>query len=212
MNHWLANSIKNLVPLSKATEFEVALAEWFFTGEVDDYEDKDEDLLCELCNHADLLHHFQIKNSYTESTLLVGSSCILKFQQIVVRDRFGKPITDPSMRKKALDATLREKIVETSLVPLRKLWTKNMSRRNEIEFLAREIRIDQGLLPKQLSDLLTYLEQYGIESSAKLYKVNLRGHVAVQQVAVMSQHEFQRVLPALSSAQVAKARKVRREG
>jgi hypothetical protein len=116
------------------------------------------------------------------------------------------------MRKKALDATLREKIVETSLVPLRKLWTKNMSRRNEIEFLAREIRIDQGLLPKQLSDLLTYLEQYGIESSAKLYKVNLRGHVAVQQVAVMSQHEFQRVLPALSSAQVAKARKVRREG
>lgn len=211
MNHWLANSIKNLLPLSRSPEFREALGEWFFTGEVDDYEGEHADILCELCEHPDLVHHFHIKNALTEQSLLVGSSCILKFEQIEVRDNRGRPILDPILRKGALNSALRARIVETSLAPLRKLWRADRTRRHEIEFLAAEIKEDLGLSPKQLGDLFQYFEEYQVHYSPKLYKVKMRSYEFAHQVGPMSPSEFNRIAPALSSAQLKRARKWRRE-
>jgi hypothetical protein len=211
MNHWLANSEKNLLPLSKALDFKQALSEWFFTGEVDDYEGEEADIACELCEHPDLVHHFHIKNAHTSHSLLVGSSCILKFQQIEVRDERGLAILDPALRKRRLDAALREKVIDTSLGPVRKLWKAAPKKRNEIEYLAGEIKRDLGLTPRQLADLLTYLEEQGIPYSARLYKVNLRGSIATSEVTYMSKREFLQILPAMSNAQAVRARKLRGE-
>lgn len=211
MNHWLANAVRNLVPLSKAADFKDALAEWLFTGEVDDYESEDADITCELCEHPDLMHHFHIKNAHTGRSLLVGSSCILKFRQIEIRDAAGRPIVDPILRKKALDEALQARIIETSLTPLRRLWRIDQTTRNQVEFFANEIKRDQGLTPRQLNDLLALLEAHHVPYSVKLYKVNLRSYEASTSILSLSSQEYQRIAPALSSAQAARARKLRRE-
>jgi hypothetical protein len=211
MNHWLENSVKNLLPLSKAVDFQEALTEWFFTGEVDDYEWEEAEIICELCEHPDLIHHFHIKNAHNGNSLLVGSSCILKFQQIEIRDEVGRAVVDPSLRKKALEAALRKQVLESSLVPVRKLWKLDKPRRNQIEFLAAQIKRDRGLSPRQLLDLISYFEAQAITYSARLYKLNLRSDEASWHVTQMSSRDFQRIAPALSGAQKEKARKLRRD-
>jgi hypothetical protein len=60
MNHWLETSKKNLLPLSQASVFAEALSEWLFTGLVLDYDG--EEIECELCEHPDLAHHFEIQH------------------------------------------------------------------------------------------------------------------------------------------------------
>lgn len=211
MNHWLANSKKNLLPLSKAADFTDALREWFFTGNVSDYEVEEADIHCELCEHSDLAHHFHIRNTLTGHSLLVGSSCILKFQEIEVRDKHGRVIADPELRKAALDEALRSKIIETSLQPLRALWRVSRNRRNLMEFFAREIKRNEGLSPKQLSDLLKTLERHQIPYAAKLYKISLRTNDAKSTVTSMSARDFERIAPALSKLQAERAMALRRE-
>ncbi len=211
MNHWLANSKKNLLPLSKAAEFTEALREWYFTGEVDDYEVEEADIRCDLCEHTDLAHHFLIRNTLTSNSLLVGSSCILKFQEIEVRDKHGRVITDPDRRRAALDEALRAKIIETSLLPLRALWKASRDQRNVIEFFAYEIKRDEGLSPDQLSDLLKILERYRIPYAAKLYKISLRSNDAKSYVASISAHDFERIAPAFTRPQLERAKDLRRE-
>jgi len=97
MNHWLDTSKRNLVPLSKSISFTEALREWLFTGNVYDYDDGD--IECELCEHPDLSHHFEIRNTLNDNRLLVGSSCILKFSEITIRDALGQEVTDLDERK-----------------------------------------------------------------------------------------------------------------
>ncbi len=203
--------MKNLLPLSMATEFSDALREWYFTGDVDDYEVEDVDIRCELCEHPDLAHHFHIRNTLTSRSLLVGSSCILKFQEIEVRDKHGKVINDPALRRAALDAALRARVVETSLQPLRALWKASRDQRNVIEFFAQEIKRDDGLSPEQLSDLLKTLERHKIPYAAKLYKISLRRNEAKSYLMSMSERDFERIAPAFTKSQLERARDLRCE-
>ena len=67
----------NILPLSISGELSEVFKEWFFTEITEDHEDIIEN--CQLCNQEQLRYHFEIKNKYTQETLMVGSSCILKF-------------------------------------------------------------------------------------------------------------------------------------
>ena len=113
MNHWLETSKQNLLPLSKATLFTEALSEWQFTGNVYDYDGKD--IECELCEHPDLYHHYEIRNKLNENRLLVGSSCILKFSEINVKDEMGNLITEKEKRKEILYDSLKKKLIESTV-------------------------------------------------------------------------------------------------
>ncbi len=210
MNYWLETSSKNLVPLSKAEGFAEALREWYFTGDVEDCDDEDELARCELCQHPDLVHRYHIKNAHTGHALLVGSSCILKFREIEIRDQQGKAIADPIARKAALDAALRAKIIESALVPLRSLWKVMKGIRLHIEHLAQQIREDRGLEPNDLVNLLIALGKRQIPYRAALYKVSLRSGVAQSDIASMSKQDFDLIVPALSKAQLVKVRAWRR--
>lgn len=209
MSYWLNNSVKNLLPLSKAADFESALSEWHFTGAVNDYEGEIKQVVCELCEHLDLALHYQIKNSITGKFLLVGSSCILKFDQIRVLDDFGNAIVDRSLRKAALESARRAQAIEKSLIPIRDLWPLELSKQNLIKFLVAEIKGGQGLAPRHLLFLLTGFELYGIPYMARLYKVNLRGEESGREVADMSEEDFLRIAPALSPEQSKKAHMLR---
>lgn len=66
------------MPLSIAGSLPEALKEWDCTETVEDYGVATED--CKLYGQEQLRYHFEIKNRRTNRCLLLGSSCILKFQ------------------------------------------------------------------------------------------------------------------------------------
>ncbi|GGP24188.1 hypothetical protein [Silvimonas amylolytica] len=206
MNHWLEKSKENLLPLSVASSFGEALKEWFFTGVV--FDRGDEDIFCELCEHPDLASHFEIKNRHKHNILLVGSSCILRFQDIEILDKAGVAITDDNERKSALDKALRDKIIESSLESLRDLWRSDIQNRRKIAELGIAVKNGEALHPEDLLFLFDRMNQLNVEYLATRYKISLRSDNAKYQLAGMSDSEIKKIWPALSNQQKAKAREV----
>jgi hypothetical protein len=200
MNHWLDTSQRNLIPLSKSTSFTEALREWLFTGNVYDYDD--EDIECELCEHPDLSHHFEIRNTLNDNRLLVGSSCILKFSEINIRDALGQEVTDPDERKFYLEDALRKKLMEIMLEPLRKLWLKDKKYRPNIEEKANYLKAGSGVSPRELLFLFQRMEFYQIPYTAKRYKVSLRSYAEQRELHQMKQDDLCKIKPVLSANQL----------
>ncbi|PKN64723.1 MAG: hypothetical protein CVU57_12955 [Deltaproteobacteria bacterium HGW-Deltaproteobacteria-15] len=202
MNRWLENSERNLLPLSRGDSFDEALGEWFFTGAVFDYEV--EEVRCQLCEQVHLSHHFEIKNSLTGGSLLVGSSCILKFSGIQVRDYSGRVIVDSGERKSRLLEVVKGKIIESRLEPLRKLWAVDESNRSKIQELAESLKSDAGVPPNDLLFLLKQMDSHEIPYPAKNYKVSLKSYKERNQIFVMKAPGLQMIIPALSRSQLMK--------
>lgn len=202
MSHWLETSKRNLIPLSQAESFSEALQEWLFTGLVLDYDC--EEIECELCEHPDLAHHFEIQNTHNANRLLVGSSCILKFSEINIRDSLGREITDPEERKFYLENALQKKLTEIMLEPLRRLWLKDKGYRSEIEPKAKTLKRGEGISPQQLLFLFLRMDALQIPYTASRYKVSLRSYQEQGELTLMSKALLQKLKPALSRAQLKK--------
>jgi len=202
MNHWLETSKRNLIPLSQASSFREALSEWSFTGIVIDYDH--EEIECELCEHPDLAHHFEIQNATNSNRLLVGSSCILKFSEINIRDDTGRSITDHDERQHHLEDALKKKLVETMLEPLRTLWLKDKAYRQEIERSAKRLKAGNGVAPGDLLLLFQRMEWHKIPYSAKRYKLTLRSQFDQWDMSKIPTKELIKIKLALSSAQLKK--------
>lgn len=202
MNHWLETSKRNLIPLSQAESFSEALKEWLFTGLVFDY-DGDE-IECELCEHTDLVHHFEIQNTLNTNRLLVGSSCILKFSEINIHDSLGREITDPEERRYYLEDALQKKLTEIMLEPLRRLWLKDKKYRSEIEPKAKTLKRGDGIPPQQLLFLFMRMDELQISYTASRYKVSLRSYQEQGELSLMSEAHLKKIKPALSSPQLKK--------
>jgi hypothetical protein len=209
MNHWLENSARNLLPLSKSDDFSEALGEWFFTGSVEDYQGADDDIHCELCEHPDLAHHYEIRNSFTERSLQVGSSCILKFSAIEIRDTAGNLITDAAERELELKRALRRRVIESALEPLRLLWQTEKPSRRRIEYLAKYLKSDSGVGPEDLIFLFTQMDSHGILYRASAYKVSIRTDNEKAQISRLSTEIIRKLAPALSKEQLKKIRRAR---
>jgi len=101
----------NILPLSLSGKLPEAFEEWFFTENTEDHEDIIEN--CQLCNQEQLRYHFEIKNKYTKETLMVGSSCILKFNvavyenDILLDERNTKKKLDKLLNKMRLDSCIK---------------------------------------------------------------------------------------------------------
>lgn len=202
MNHWLDTSKRNLVQLSKSVSFTEALREWLFTGNVYDYDD--EDIECELCEHPDLSHHFEIRNTLNNNRLLVGSSCILKFSEINIHDPLGQEVTDAEERKFYLEDTLRKKLTEIMLEPLRELWLGDKEYRAYIKTKAMHLKAGNGISPRELLFLFRRMEFYQIPYTAKRYKVSLRSYDEQRELHQMSEDELRKIKPTLSATQLKK--------
>jgi len=207
MNHWFENSRRNLTPLSKASTFVEALKEWVFTGSTIECDENDG--TCQLCEHPELSYYFEIENALTSKRMLVGSKCILKFQEINVLDKEGILLTDLQGRKGALNDALRRNLIECSLMPLRKLWKKDKEHRNVITFLASQIKDQVGLSPNDLLFLFRGMDDHGISYVVKHYSVRLRSNSQQSEIMRMSRESLRKISPALSTEQKARVRKWR---
>ncbi len=82
--HWLEKATENLMRFSSGSgDFDEARKEWRVNDRViDNYRpgiEADELPSCELCLHEKLRWQFEIENAITGGRMLVGSSCVRKF-------------------------------------------------------------------------------------------------------------------------------------
>ncbi|EOC1805615.1 hypothetical protein ACI1G1_003401 [Vibrio cholerae] len=172
VNPWLVKSIENLMPLSLSDTFTFACKEWRFTGEVIDHLTATEQ--CELCEHDELRYHYLIENNHNANKLWVGSSCILRFGEIVVLDENNQEIRVKEDREKALEKALKAKQIDMTLEPLRKLWRVATQHRGWVLSMANEIKDGKALPPENLKSLFQLMHTHAISFKAEDYSVNLR--------------------------------------
>ena len=182
-NPWLQKSIHNLVPLSRSDDFKVACKEWSFTGEVIDHGGASEQ--CELCEHDELRYHFCIANQLNLKKLWVGSSCILRFEDIIVLDEEQRILTDKKERKRALDRALKAKQIDLALEPIRELWRQEREQRYRIEYIAASIKSGEAPQPEELLYLFTLMAKNSIVFEPSRYSVNLRSTYSHYQLLSM---------------------------
>jgi len=91
MVRWTNKAIRNLLENSmEKDDHAIAATEWEFTGEVIDHFVPNQ--TCQLCESRNLRYHFEIlSKSRSDASLLVGSSCIKKFD-IAVFDENGEEV------------------------------------------------------------------------------------------------------------------------
>ena len=199
-NPWLENSMKNLIHVSEAGSFSEALAEWSFTGGVVDHEEPIE--VCELCEHEELRYHYEIHNSMTENRLWVGSSCILKFQDINVYDDDGNRLVDDEKRKKQLEKALKEKLIDLMLDSLRELWRKDKSYRKYTENSVKFFKEKGGFLPEVLTILFLRMKQSQIQYNPENFPIYLRSDWAKEQLKMLDMELLNLIKPSFSAQQL----------
>ncbi|MDM8566036.1 hypothetical protein QUF74_10330 [Candidatus Halobeggiatoa sp. HSG11] len=198
-NPWLENSANNIIPLSKADDFKNALKEWEFTGNVIDHEEPTE--ICELCEHEELRYHYEIENIHNENHLWVGSSCILRFDDIIIYDFEGIQLVDKTERKRELDKALKEKQIDLVLKSLRKLWQKDKEYRKYIEKNVEHLEQKNAFLPKGLAIMCARMKTYKIEFKYSMFPVYLRTDESKEQLYDLEPNLLQHVIKCMSSEQ-----------
>ena len=172
MARWRNKAIVNLLENStEKNDHSIAAKEWAFSGEVIDHFVSNK--VCQLCEGKNLRYHFKIKNkTINNSELLVGSSCIKKFD-IAVFDENGKEIFG-SKKSSFLQKKIEQKKQELMLEQIRSLWrVANPEEKDAIEYYVHEYKNKTGFSPDDLFDLFSLMEQYNTEFTKVLFKVSL---------------------------------------
>lgn len=200
MARWRNKAIVNLLENStEKNDHSIAAKEWAFSGEVIDHFVSNK--VCQLCESENLRYHFEIKNkSGNNSELLVGSSCIKKFD-IAVFDENGKEIFG-SKKSSFLQKKIEQKKQELLLEQIRSLWkVANPEEKDAIEYYVYVHKNKTGFSPDDLFDLFSLMEKYNTEFTKVLFKVSLRSQFELNSLINMPEHERDIVLPCLSVAQ-----------
>lgn len=184
----------NILPLSRAQALPAAFAEWACTGATEDHERPSE--RCQLCEQESLRYHFEIRNELTAGKLLVGSSCILRWQVGVVAggSRLGAAMAK-SMITDAVKRMQREACVRAIATVLAK------EPHAILESALAAYRADKALTPKQINVLFWRLDDAGIEYHTSFFKVDLKLMRRIDDLRSMPDYQRRRVWKAMSSAQ-----------
>jgi hypothetical protein len=199
MTSWAERASASLLPLSKGTTLTAALKEWTYTGRFFDLEATDG--TCELCGQQDLRYHFEIENSATDASLLVGSECIKRFEISGIDEQGRRLDADETGRlvdrhRRGLVEDARKQRVMTALL---KLGSKvpDFDAQNFIAFVD-----DKGAFtPNQVAMIFWRLSSAGVEYRAPDWKVRLRRDSDYSQLRTMKPAAFKRVIAALTSTQ-----------
>jgi hypothetical protein len=204
-NIWIQNSINNLLLLSNSQKFKIALKEWETTGEVIDHGDATS--TCELCEHEYLRYHFRIKNSITNNKLWVGSSCIKRFEDIIIRDEQGNPILDKEQRIQKIYKYLNKHNVNKALSSLRELYRADKADKgnflNYIEMSVKFFKEKGAFMPKNISVLFASMKYRKIKftPSVSIYPIYLRSNKAKDQLLNLKPSYRHNILTCMSSDQ-----------
>lgn len=185
---------ENILPLSVASSLPEAFKEWYFTENTIDHGMAEE--ICGLCDKEELRYHFEIENEYTKNCLMVGSSCILKFNVSVYED--GELLDKTKARKKL--AKLVEKMhQEACFKALEGVVEKE---NNDILKSALDYyRKNKYFTPKFAVVVLWRLTENQIDHNPSYFKVRMNRARWKNDIRDMTPLKIQTLWRALTSAQ-----------
>ena len=176
-----------------------AAKEWEFTGKVIDHEVTDR--TCELCEGDNLRYHFEIKNKGNKNELMVGSTCITKFD-ITVWDDQGNEVFGRRKKTTFLNKEIEKKKRELVLNALRGIWKKSKGgARDEVESLGKIYKEGKALSPGHAIGLIKILQRNDVQIPSSSIKVSLRDHYAIYQALNLHEEDQLLLLSFLTSPQ-----------
>lgn len=180
---------------------EEALKQWEATGEVIDYVFPIEQ--CELCQHPGLRWHFEIEHNETSDTLWVGSVCILRFRDILVRSKSGDLLEKDNEREKRLNEYVADLKYESCKNTLLSIDAQINGRWNWIKEALRFWCEKKYLSPALFVCVSEYVKNRPevCEHPVSYFKVGLRRHAHQRQLLRMSAPDKKLLWAALSVEQ-----------
>lgn len=188
-----------IVSVGEKLNFNVALAEWNYTGSFFDLED--ERSACELCEHPDIKYQFEIRNGYTSKRMLVGSECIRKFSISAVDDSGEVLGLTESAKKVSHDRRTAIARAELRTIVNTLVALANVDQQFEIETFIDYFKTRGAFTPKQLLLLLWRLDKYSIAYSTCKFKIVLRRHREQSQIEEILDWQFEKLRPYLTPNQ-----------
>lgn len=184
----------NILPLSVGETLPEAFEEWSFTERTIDNGTPIK--ICQLCDHEQLRYQFEIKNTLTNHTLLVGSQCILKFNLSVFED--GRRLS-PVDSKKKLDRLTQKMRLDSCIKSLRDLANAEDS---EILISALDFYVkNKYLTPKYAFVVLWRLRYNNVDHSPTFFKINIKKEKYKNDLRGMPVSRVHIIWPALASSQ-----------
>lgn len=197
---WAKTSAKNILPLSsEKSRLDIAIREWIYQGNMYDLEEPSEE--CELCEHPEIRYQFEIINTITRNTMLVGSECINKFEISATNDS-GEILSSDESRKKVnrdrgklIKDAHKRSLIQT-LIALSKLDVDL-----KIDSFINYYQEREAFTPAQVSILVWKLRKFKIPYRETDFKVTLRRNREKEQLLSMSEWKVKQIIGTLSSAQ-----------
>lgn len=216
-NHWFENSKKNLFSKSEEnSDFNTARDEWIVTGKIiDNYEDlnfEDDlpDISCELCEHEQIRWQFEIINEKNNNSMMVGSSCIDKFDIKYIKN--GKLLSSEDRKidlNNQIQKIMSERKYEQGLISLRLLYKANKKERDIITRMGLYFKSKKKLEPGMAVFVSRKMEDADIEYKHSWYNIYLRDDYSRFTVKEMDDDSYGRLVPFLTKEQFARCEKLR---
>lgn len=200
MQQFIERVRDNILPLSVAKSLPKAFEEWRFTENTHDHEQPSE--ICELCEQEQLRYQFEIANEHNGNKMLVGSTCILRFQ-VAVYDE-GRRLSEVEARAKLSKLTdkMRQDSCIEQLQRVSDAEQKGKSGKEEILPNALAYYRKNGkLTPKFAFVVLWRLKKHNIDHNPSFFKISLATDKHKEDLGAMQNGRVHLIWPALTSRQ-----------
>ena len=216
MTKWIEIANLNLIANSVCkSDFEEAINEWYISEKIIDnylrYTSNSILPSCELCEHEKLRWQFEIKNKNNGTKLLVGSTCITKFDIPLGFDKinfFHGDIRDKLLIKKI--NTIKNKYIQDHLNQLlHEIASSSIEDKEEIIEIYQYWEKSGSFTPKMAyvfvsKCLLNKININEINLSITLRKIDDR-----IEILHLSEDEYNLIYPYLEKTQMSKCNKIR---
>lgn len=193
--------MSNLLRLSEEKEdFSAAIKEWEHTGGIIDHHTPKE--ICELCEHEDLRYQFEIKNKL-ENVLWVGSKCIEKFD-IKVYDKNGIEI-QTKKETYLLKQAKRKHIQDIFSLLIKTKPSGKIGDYHKIEldeYCKCQCLVNDTSNARVLNYVFLRLDEENIFYEKRFFSIKIRSAEDKLKLLSLNEVQFERIKPALSSAQI----------
>ena len=216
MTKWIEIANLNLISNSVCkSDFGEAIKEWYITEKIiDNYLQYASNSIlpsCELCEHEKLRWQFEIKNKNNDNKLLVGSTCITKFDIPLGFDKinfFHGEIRDKLLIKKINQ--IKSKYIHDHLQQLlNKIASSSINDKEQIIGIYQYWEKSGSFTPKMAYIFISKCLSNKININEINLSITLRKIEDRIEILHMSSDEYNLIYPYLEKPQLTKCNKIR---
>jgi hypothetical protein len=171
------------------------MREWEMTSGYNDLEEPTG--TCELCEHPEIRHQYEVQNRYTNTSLWVGSKCIEKFVPLYEDE---VEVTDPEEKARLL-ARITNRLIDEARQQRAERLIDALSGSDKRFTSSRWVDDwKKGYSVKQLQMVAVAAKHAGLKFNAADFQINTRRGRVVEQAKDLELWQYQQLRPAFPPA------------